>query len=50
MSLLGNVDVIIKEDAVKIGIVEIKKKMGVFMKNVEDLGLQSVCASGMFDG
>ncbi|KAA8545941.1 hypothetical protein F0562_020608 [Nyssa sinensis] len=40
-SLLQNVDFIINEEAVKIGIDEIKKKLGVFMKNVEDLGVQA---------
>ncbi|XP_021896671.1 UPF0496 protein At4g34320-like [Carica papaya] len=40
-SLLKTVDFAIEEDAVKIAIEEIKKKLGVFMKNVEDLGLQA---------
>lgn len=40
-SLLHNVDFAIEEEAVKIAIEEIKKKLGVFMKNVEDLGVQA---------
>lgn len=40
-SLLGNVDFVIEEEAVKIGIEEIKKKMEVFRKNVDDLGIQT---------
>ncbi|KAJ0011314.1 hypothetical protein Pint_34577 [Pistacia integerrima] len=40
-ALLQNVDFVIEEEAVKIGIEEIKKKLGVFMKNVEDLGGQA---------
>ncbi|XP_031267053.1 UPF0496 protein At4g34320-like [Pistacia vera] len=40
-ALLQNVDFVIEEEAVKIGIEEIKKKLGVFMKNVEDLGVQA---------
>ncbi|XP_059647712.1 UPF0496 protein At4g34320-like [Cornus florida] len=40
-SLLHNADFAITEEAVKIGIEEIKKKLGVFMKNVEDLGVQA---------
>ncbi|CAI8618518.1 unnamed protein product [Vicia faba] len=44
-SLLHNLDFAIEEEAVKIGIEEIKKKLGVFMKNVEDLGVQAdVCS------
>lgn len=43
--LLENVDFAIKENAVKLGIAEIKKKLDVFMKNVEDLGVQAdVCS------
>ncbi|KAI5660995.1 hypothetical protein M9H77_20318 [Catharanthus roseus] len=43
--LLKNVDFILNENAVKVGIVEIKKKLDVFMKNVEDLGVQAdVCS------
>lgn len=38
-SLLGNADFALKEEeAVKIGIEEIKKKLVVFMKSIEDLG------------
>lgn len=40
-SLLNNAGFAIKEEAVKIGIEEIRKKMGVFMKNVDDLGFQA---------
>ncbi|KAL6963895.1 hypothetical protein U1Q18_034907 [Sarracenia purpurea var. burkii] len=40
-SLLRDADFAIKEEGVKIGIEEIKKKLGVFMKNVEELGLQA---------
>uniref|UniRef100_A0A5B6YVE2 Uncharacterized protein n=1 Tax=Davidia involucrata TaxID=16924 RepID=A0A5B6YVE2_DAVIN len=40
-SLLQNADFVINEEAVKVGIEEIKKQLGVFMKNVEDLGVQS---------
>lgn len=40
-SLLKSADFAIEEDAVKFGIEEIKKKLGVFMKNVEDLGVQA---------
>lgn len=40
-SLSRNVDFIIEEEAVKFGIEEIKKKLEVFMKNVEELGLQA---------
>ncbi|MED6193306.1 hypothetical protein PIB30_018052 [Stylosanthes scabra] len=40
-SLLHNVDFAIEEEAVKVAVVEIKKKLGVFMKNVEDLGVQA---------
>lgn len=40
-SLLQNVDFVIEEEAVKIGVEEIRKKLGVFMKNVEDLGVQA---------
>ncbi|RDX61785.1 UPF0496 protein, partial [Mucuna pruriens] len=40
-ALLHNVDFAIEEDAVKVAIEEIKKKLGVFMKNVEDLGVQA---------
>ncbi|CDO97084.1 unnamed protein product [Coffea canephora] len=44
-SLLANVDFAISEDAVKLGIEEIRKKLDVFMKNVEDLGVQAdVCS------
>ncbi|KAA8536134.1 hypothetical protein F0562_028612 [Nyssa sinensis] len=40
-SLLQSADFVINEEAVKIGIEEIKKQLGVFMKNVEDLGVQA---------
>ncbi|CAL5201802.1 unnamed protein product [Lathyrus oleraceus] len=45
-SLLHNkVGFAIEQEAVKIVIEEIKKKLGVFMKNVEDLGVQAdVCS------
>lgn len=40
-ALLQNVDFVVEAEAVKIGVEEIKKKLGVFMKNVEDLGVQA---------
>ncbi|WVZ11360.1 hypothetical protein V8G54_015890 [Vigna mungo] len=40
-SLLQNVEFAIEDDAVKVAIEEIKKKLEVFMKNVEDLGGQA---------
>ena len=40
-SLMQNVDFAIEQEAVKVAIEEIKKKLGVFMKNVEDLGVQA---------
>lgn len=40
-SLIKTADFAITEDAVKVGIEEIKKKLAVFTKNVEDLGLQA---------
>nr|KYP34935.1 UPF0496 protein At4g34320 family [Cajanus cajan]KYP66052.1 UPF0496 protein At4g34320 family [Cajanus cajan] len=44
-SLLHNVDFAIEEQAVKVAIEEIKKRLGVFMKNVEDLGVQAdICS------
>ncbi|XP_048424817.1 UPF0496 protein At4g34320-like [Pyrus x bretschneideri] len=44
-SILHNASFAIEEDAVKVAIEEIKKKLGVFMKNVEDLGTQAdVCS------
>ncbi|XP_062176565.1 UPF0496 protein At4g34320-like [Alnus glutinosa] len=44
-SLLKVAEFAIEEDAVKIAIDEIKKKLGVFMKNVEDLGVQAdICS------
>ncbi|XP_057456369.1 UPF0496 protein At4g34320-like [Lotus japonicus] len=44
-SLLHNVDFAIAEEAVKIAIEEIKKKLGVFMKNVDDIGVQAdICS------
>lgn len=39
--LLNDADFAIREEAVKVGIDEIKMKLGVFMKNVEDLGVQA---------
>ncbi|KAG5625021.1 hypothetical protein H5410_010239 [Solanum commersonii] len=44
-SLLKKVEFAIDEDAVKVAIEEIRKKLDVFMKNVEDLGMQAdVCS------
>ncbi|KAL4304367.1 hypothetical protein GQ457_10G020020 [Hibiscus cannabinus] len=44
-ALLQNADFAIEQEAVKIGIDEIKKKLGVFMKNVEELGQQAdICS------
>lgn len=40
-SLLKTAEFAISEDAVKLGIEEIRKKMVVFTKNVEDLGVQA---------
>lgn len=40
-SLLKKADFAIEEEAVKLGVEEMKKKLGQFMKNVEDLGLQA---------
>ncbi|KAL2347882.1 hypothetical protein Fmac_001882 [Flemingia macrophylla] len=40
-SLLQNVDFAIEEEAVKVAIDEIKKKLEFFMRNVEDLGMQA---------
>ncbi|XP_059653849.1 UPF0496 protein At4g34320-like [Cornus florida] len=40
-SLLQNAEFAISEESVKIGIEEMKKKLGVFMKYVEDLGVQA---------
>ncbi|CAK9142601.1 unnamed protein product [Ilex paraguariensis] len=43
--ILQNADFAIKEEAVQIGIAEIKKKLDVLMKNVEDLGMQAdICS------
>ncbi|CAL0314861.1 unnamed protein product [Lupinus luteus] len=39
-SLLQNVDFAIEEEAMKVAIEEIKKKLGVIMNNVEDLRVQ----------
>lgn len=44
-SLMANVDFAISEDALKLGIEEIRKKLDVFMKNVEDLGVQADACS-----
>ncbi|KAL1811909.1 hypothetical protein ACET3Z_021974 [Daucus carota] len=44
-SLLQDAEFAITKEAVMIGIEEIKKKLGVFMKNVDDLGVQAdVCS------
>jgi hypothetical protein len=44
-SLMQMAEFAIEEEAVKIAIDEIKKKLGVFMKNVEDLGAQAdICS------
>ncbi|GMI74620.1 hypothetical protein like AT4G34320 [Hibiscus trionum] len=44
-SMLKTADFAVQEGAVKIGVDEIKKKLGIFMKNVEDLGQQAdVCS------
>ncbi|KAK7274099.1 hypothetical protein RIF29_15173 [Crotalaria pallida] len=44
-SLLQNVDFAIEEEALKVAIEEIKKKLGIFMKNVDDLGVQADACS-----
>ncbi|KAL2490712.1 UPF0496 protein [Abeliophyllum distichum] len=44
-SLLKNADLVINEEAVKLGVEEIKKKLDGLMKNIEDLGVQvDVCS------
>ncbi|XP_012480104.2 UPF0496 protein At4g34320 [Gossypium raimondii] len=44
-SMLKTADFAVEEEAVKVGIDEIKKKLGIFMKNVEDLGQQAdICS------
>ncbi|KAF4366919.1 hypothetical protein F8388_013984 [Cannabis sativa] len=44
-SLLRNAEFTIEEDALRVGIEEIKKKLGGFMKTVEELGVQAdVCS------
>lgn len=44
-ALLQTADFAIEEEAVKVAIEEIKKKLGVLMKNVEDLGVQAdICS------
>ncbi|XP_015900816.3 UPF0496 protein At4g34320 [Ziziphus jujuba] len=44
-SLLQTAGFAIEEEAVKVGIEEIRKKLKVFMKNVEDLGVQAdICS------
>lgn len=44
-SLLHMAEFAIEEEAVKVAIDEIKKKLGVFMKNVDDLGVQAdICS------
>ncbi|KAJ6739035.1 UPF0496 PROTEIN 1 [Salix koriyanagi] len=40
-ALMRATDIAIEHEAVKVAIEEIKKKLGVFMKNVEDLGVQA---------
>ncbi|CAI9765525.1 unnamed protein product [Fraxinus pennsylvanica] len=40
-SLLKNVDFAINEEAVQFAVEEIKKKLDLFMKNIEDLGVQA---------
>ncbi|CAM8935373.1 hypothetical protein QQ045_014887 [Rhodiola kirilowii] len=40
-SLMSGAEIALEDDAVKIAITEIKKKLASFMKNVEDLGLQA---------
>ncbi|KAG8364313.1 hypothetical protein BUALT_Bualt19G0115700 [Buddleja alternifolia] len=40
-SLLGNADFAINEEAVRIGVGEIKKKLEGFMRNIEELGVQA---------
>lgn len=43
--LLNDADFAIREEAVKVWVSEIKKKLGIFMKNVEDLGAQAdICS------
>ncbi|CAK9309005.1 unnamed protein product [Citrullus colocynthis] len=39
--MLEKADFAIKEEALKVGVEEMKKKLGVFMKTVEDLGVQA---------
>ncbi|XP_051132841.1 UPF0496 protein At4g34320-like [Andrographis paniculata] len=39
--LLQNADFAINEEAVKLGVEEIKKKLDMFMKNIEELGAQA---------
>ncbi|XP_004289620.1 PREDICTED: UPF0496 protein At4g34320-like [Fragaria vesca subsp. vesca] len=44
-SLMDNASFAIEQEAVRIAIEEIKKKLGVFMKNVEELGSQAdICS------
>lgn len=44
-SLLRDAEFAVDEEAVKLGIEEIKKKLGGFMKNVEELGVQAdICS------
>ncbi|KAE9448528.1 hypothetical protein C3L33_19547, partial [Rhododendron williamsianum] len=44
-SLMHNADFAIEEDAVKVGIEEIRKQLAMFMKNVEELGSQAdICS------
>lgn len=40
-AIMHNAEFAINEEAVKIGIEEIKKRLGGFMKNVDDLGVQA---------
>lgn len=39
--MLKKAEFAIKEEALKVGVKEMKKKLGVFMKSVEDLGVQA---------
>lgn len=39
--MLQKADFAIEEEAVKVGVEEMKKKLGVFMKSVEELGVQA---------
>ncbi|KAK8477352.1 hypothetical protein V6N13_102709 [Hibiscus sabdariffa] len=44
-SMLKTADFAVEEEAVKLGVNEIKRKLGIFMKNVDELGQQAdVCS------